>query len=174
MSAQKQNKVLDVTPEELTTIADQEVMKTESRFSDSELRDITSFEDAAALLASKGIDVVFADQQLGNGFAILDDKSKLVGVQIFLIEWNFYEGEFGPFVAAMLAAKFPGTVGLAKYILNDGSTGIYQQLRNYTDQKERQRGMMVKNGLRKSVYDTVDEATGKTKESTTYYLDTSA
>lgn len=164
--------VAEVMPAGMAAKANGEVAVPASRFSDDDLRAITSFDDAAALLAQNELPVVAADQVMGNGFAILDDKSNLCGVPLLFLSWNFNQGEHGPFVSAHVIAQVKGMNVPAKFILNDGSTGIYEQLKAYTDKTSKSAGLLVKRGLRRSDYQYDDN--GTQKNATTFYLDTSA
>lgn len=167
----------------------QEVATTDL-FSAEALRGITSFEDAARMLYLNDIEIVEAGQVIGDGFALLkkDRKNILVGVPLLLLEWNFYPGDYGDtFCAIRLVSRNPdGSAG--KYIINDGSTGIADALKDYTERTGKVTGLMVRNGLRASDYtfcEACDRALkpgeadekhrddGKHSKATTYYLDTS-
>lgn len=137
-----------------------------SVFTEDDYRNVQSFEDAAALL---GDSVDVAEQVLGDGFALLEDKDTLIGVPVILMEWSFNAGDFGDFVSVRLVAKDG-----RKLIMNDGSTGIMAQLRSYTERTGRYHGLAVRRGLRRSDYTFPDPTTGKDKPAKTYYLDTSA
>lgn len=142
------------------------------RFDDNDLRNIQSFDDALKLLADEGHVVAHADQELGNGFSILNDKSNLCGVEMLLLSWNFNQGDMGEFVSVSLVARMPGTNVPAKLVVNDGGTGIYKDLRTYTDRTGKTAGLHIKRGFRRSDYTKVID--GKETGATTYYLDTSA
>jgi hypothetical protein len=124
-------------------------------FDEDALRAIASFDDALALTREYLGEIEEADQVLGDGFSVLkqDDKGRLVGVPLILMEWNFYPGDYGSdFVAVRIAARNEnGTIG--KYILNDGSTGIATMLRRYADRTGKRGGLFVKHGLSVSEYD---------------------
>ena len=142
-------------------------------FSDDELRNITSISDAIKVFEQNlGASIVQASEELGNGFALVDDagKNRLCGVPLFLLSWQFHEGDFGEFVTVYAISNHNGQD--RKYVINDGSTGIYAQLRGFTDRTDRTGGMLVARGLRRSDY-TV-EVEGKSTKATTFYLDTSA
>ena len=122
-----------------------------------------------------GGDVLDASSELGDGFEVLDNKDRVVDVPFVLISWSFStKGKFGEFVSARLV-----TEGNGKYVINDGGTGIYAQLREFTDTHGgRDGGLFVRKGLRKSEY-SVDLPDPKTGEivptpAVTYYLSTSA
>jgi len=98
---------------------------------------------------------------------ILEDKHKLVGVPMAIVRWDFYPGDFGEFVSAWVL-----TGSEDRYIVNDGSSGIYRQLRDLTN-KDGQNAMLVcKHGLRVSKYDK-ELPNGQTiKDAETFYIDT--
>lgn len=152
------------------------------------LRELSSWEDVIALVneVEGGIDDVA--HVLGDGFALLRNKNLLIGQPFLMMEWHFYPGDFGSnFVAARVAVRNPDG-GISKYIVNDGSTGLGEQLAEYTGRTGKRGGLYVKNGLRASEYDFCEEcrtaerdcadptkhkATGEYKKATTFYLDTS-
>lgn len=119
---------------------------------DADLRSIGSYEDALKLAEEVHGNVVDISEELGSGFAILEDKDKLKGVEFVLIQWRFSSGDFGTFVSAGLVTKHG-----EKYILNDGSTGIYESLLEYSQNTKRFGGMKVPKGLRVSEYPTCKE-----------------
>ncbi len=104
-----------------------------SLFSKDELAEIGGFEDAMRLLASKGV-AVESVADYGTGFRLVPDRDNgnLVGIPFALLDWQFNPGAFGPrgFVSVQIVTK-----GGDKLILNDGSTGICQQLHDVTDKR---------------------------------------
>jgi hypothetical protein len=149
-----------------------EVMGGGSAFSRDELMAITSFDEAIRLATEVHGHVTYADQELGDGFALLskDQKNLLCGVPLLLLEWKFRGGDFGNFVTLRVIARNPdGSV--AKYIVNDGSTGIAEQLADYMTNTGRTGGMFVGKGFRRSDYEV--EINGETRDASTFYLDTS-
>lgn len=166
--------VAEVMTDKELSKANSDVAVPTTRFDDEQLLAISNFDDALALLGEQGIALESASDTLGNGFAILKDKGNLIGVELMCLSWQFNKGENGAFVSVNVLAKMPGNSSPAKLVLNDGSTGIYAQLKKYTDRSGRTAGMYVKNGLTRSDYTYEDEKTGETKQATTFYLDTSA
>lgn len=132
-----------------------------------DLRNITDFESAAAALQSVGASIVSSDV-LGDGFSLLEDKDKLIGVPCMFVDWTFSMGDHGEFVSARVVAEMPGKTYM-KYVVNDGGTGIYAQLREMTNRDANARGLFSKRGLRKSTYNHPEFGPG-----TTYYVDTAA
>lgn len=159
----------------MTDTAASEVTIRGPQFTDEELLGIDSFDKAIAL-ASEVLgaeEIVSADEELGNGFAILptDQKHRLCGVPLFFLTWSFHEGEQGEFVSIMVVAR--SQQGTEKWVVNDGSTGICKQLRQYTEKTNKKGGLLVKHGLVRSDYE-YEAPDGSKKPATTYYLDTSA
>jgi hypothetical protein len=161
-----------------------------STFSREDLAGIESFDDALRLASAEFGNVATADQEIGDGFRIAteDDKRKMVGVPLMLLDWSFREGDFADYVSIHAIAAGPDNRAV-KWILNDGSTGICRDLRDYTTKTGRTGGLMVRAGLRASDY-VIDPESGtpltkqqaaeytaqgkRTAPATTFYLDTSA
>jgi len=140
-------------------------------FEVDELAGIKSFDDALALVAEKlgGQEKVgVADQEIGDGFKLLENKDTLIGIEMLLVTWDFHMGDFGEFVSAKVVTRDG-----QKYIVNDGSSGIRDQLMQYSAKKNSQGGLFCRKGLRRSEYKYTDEK-GNETPATTYYLDTSA
>jgi len=145
------------------------------------LREIGSLADARALYAAMyGEDIVEASEELGDGFDRFseDDKRKLVGVPLFVMEWKFStsetvtrDGELVEYVSCRIVGERGGKT--IKAVFADGGTGIYSQLRAYTNRTGRTRGMMVPNGLRVSDYTFTNPMTGEKSPASTYYFDLS-
>ena len=141
-----------------------------------ELQNASTWEDYTKLLSAQGVDLILAHETLGDGFALVKDKNVFVGKPIMFLEWRFNEGDQGEFVSARVICQEQN--GIARYILNDGSTGIYQQLKELSESRNVYGGLAVRNGLRRSdyTYDEIDDKTGEVKQkpATTFYIDTSA
>lgn len=123
------------------------------RWDDAELRGLTDYEQAVKQAADLygGIDDV--SKEIGNGFAVLakDDKARLVGKPFVALFWTFNAGDYGDYFATMFAISPDG----AKFIINDGSSGVYAQLRDYSVTHDgRMGGLSVPAGLRASEYPT--------------------
>lgn len=130
-----------------------------------------AFADAIAYVNEHG-EVFNAGDVLGNGFKILsrEDKATLVGVPLLILTSEGVDtmrmGDYGPFVTLFIV-----TEDGRKFILNDGSTGIRDQMHFYWQKTKRIGGILVKGGLTRSDY-TYEDVDGKTKPATTYYLST--
>lgn len=134
---------------------------------DESLRNISSFSDAMdAALAMGGVEDY---NDFGTGFSVVD-KASLIGQAFVILEWRFHKGDFGVFVSAAAV-----TEDGRKVVINDGSTGICQQLLDVTDQRETrgapnpQANLIVRNGIRASDYTYTDDK-GNEIPATTYYL----
>lgn len=143
---------------------------TKSLFSDEQLAAITSWSDAEKLVASIGVPVENFDDY-GTGFKVLEDKAKLVKEPFVILEHRFSQGDKGTFVSCVIVVKSTNQ----KLIVNDGSTGIRDQLLT-VDAKRTEKGIdvripiVVPNGLRVSEYDYTDEKTGEVSRAKTFYL----
>jgi hypothetical protein len=124
---------------------------------------ITDLSEARAALG-----VVFnASDILGDGSEFITDKNRLVGVSFLVCDWRFIidEKTQREYVNVMVMNERGD-----KARFNDGSTGIYAQLKSVTEQAGVV-GIACKGGLRRSDYTT--EVNGKAEAATTYYLATS-
>lgn len=158
------------------------------KWDDAALKEMDSFESAIALVQAELGGTIVPASELGNGFTVLngDDKVQLVGLPCLFMGWTFNLGDQGEFVSATVVAKGAGG-SLIKAIVNDGSTGIYKQLRQFTEQSGgKQGGLAAANGLRYSEYyvdtdpksptygDVSKVAAEGFKKARTYYIDNSA
>lgn len=139
-------------------------------FSDEELRNLNSLDSVKALLGDK----VATASDLGSGFAVLDtdQKRRLVGVPLLFLFWQFNNGKQGDFVSAHVVQYDPRGQIVGKFVINDGSTGIMEQLREFTNRTGQSQGMFAERGLRASDYTYTDDD-GIDKPATTFYIDTS-
>jgi hypothetical protein len=129
---------------------------------ESVLSRIKSFEDAIAALQAGGASLVdVADY--GTGFDVTD-KAALVDVPFVIVNMRMYEdGQFGEFAILFLV-----TEDGRKCIINDGSTGIRQQVKTMINEGVTG-GVLVRKGLSRSDYKYVDDK-GKETPATTFYL----
>lgn len=121
------------------------------RIKDEALRSVESFDDAVRLAAEVHGVVTDYAEQYGTGFSVID-KSAFVGKTIMLLDWRFSAGDYGSMVSVVAHAK-DGTKG----IINDGSTGVHDQLRDITLADGIHGGLMVPFGLTVSDYPTCKE-----------------
>lgn len=108
---------------------------------------------------------------------ILDTENKgvLVGKPCLFVRWQFNQGDMGEFVSVdVLTRNDDGSE--QRYILNDGSTGIYAELKTLTEKKGVNAGLFARHGLRVSTYDKElvkgDGSIVTLKDCKTYYIDT--
>jgi hypothetical protein len=148
-----------------------EIMGGGSVFDADKLRSLDNFDQALAMVADTFGEIKDASEELGDGFSLVEDKSTLVGKPMILMEWAFRDGDFGTFVSVRAMVKEPNGAP-RKVIFNDGSTGIAEDLADWSIKNNgRMGGMVVHKGLRVSEY--VKEIDGKRTPAKTYYLDTS-
>ena len=125
------------------------------RFDDALLRNVTTYDEAMRLAAAAfgGVDTV--TDHIGNGFALLSghaDKARLVDKGFLILHIGFSQGEYGEFCSVMAVTEKSERV-----IFNDGSTGVFAQLRDLVTETGRHGGFAVPHGLTESVYDTCTE-----------------
>ena len=139
--------------------------KPETPFTTEDYAGIESFDDAMALVEQKMGGVVIDSIDLGDGFSVVENKDTLLGTPLLILAVHFSEGDHGEF-ASCRAVTEDGR----KVVINDGSTGIFAQLKLLQEKRPEIFGapIMCRNGLRKSEYDHPEHG-----RSVTYYLDTS-
>lgn len=115
------------------------------------LRDITTFDQAYELARESYGGVVDASEMLGTGFEVLnsDDKSRLVNVPLIVLDSRIHEGDQGMFCSLVIVTEQG-----ARYVVNDGSTGIYAQVLRLREKTEKEGGWLIRHGLRQSEYAT--------------------
>ena len=137
-------------------------------FDDQQLGQITSIDQALTALADKGLSVS-GIEEFGSGF-VLTEKDQLKGAEMLLLQWRFSDGDFGPFVSVAALTRDGRRV-----IFNDGSSGIYKQLRTVTltrlknGETNMQAGLTATHGLKESTY-TYEDEQGVKRPASTYYL----
>lgn len=148
-----------------------------SSFNEDDLRDGATFDYYAQMTAEAYGPLVDASEVLGDGFGLLtkETKAMLVGIPCLFMEWAFRDGDFGrPFVSVRIVARMPGG-SIGRFIMNDGSTGIADQLAKYTKKTGKLGGLLVAKGLNRSDYEVENpDQPGKMMPATTYYIDTTA
>ncbi len=115
-----------------------------------------------------------SSDQFGDGFTMLEDKDKLLGVPFLILDSSVTaskdftrNGEPTQFVAFRAVTR-PGE----KFIVIDGSTGVCTQLIEWRTKTGRRGGFVCQKGMRKSEYVYRDDK-GDESPATTYYLDES-
>ena len=89
---------------------------------------------------------------------VLSDKDALIDVPFIITKWTFRDGDFGPYVAALVITKDD-----EKFVVTDGSTGIFVQLQAL-HAEGKSGGVFCPKGIRRSDY----EVNGRAAR--TYYL----
>lgn len=136
--------------------------------------DVATPEEMAALFAESGVQVSRGEEITGDYVVIRGESEKTawcnshIGQSLFVVMWNFYDGQNEREFAAMHIVAHDG-----KFIVNDGAQGgMYGQLRQITDTRERSNpksidnrtafaGLMVSEGLRANKPFDWDTRTGK-------------
>lgn len=134
------------------------------------LSNIKTLDDALKALSAAGVNAVEV-KELGTGFEVLENKDQLVGKGMLIMGMSFNKsdkfGEEGEFVSLTIVTEDNG-----KWIVNDGSTGIYAQCKRYSEKGIK--SLICRKGLTRSDYKTevTNVKTGKTDviDATTYYL----
>lgn len=130
------------------------------------LEKMTRLEQFQAYFRDNGIDVNDNDADGIKSLTVFD-KDTLLKRPLLLVRWNFNEGTYGEFVSAEFALE-DGTLG----VLNEGGTGIYQQLKELTAHRTAnghpapQAGRMVKGGLTSTNYFYKDSEKGSGRKPT--------
>lgn len=121
------------------------------RMDEDQLRAVESFDQAFALAADVWGGVVDAGELLGTGFDILnsEEKSQLLNVPFVVLDSAVHDGEQGEFCSVVVVTEKG-----ARFILNDGSTGIHAQVLKLREKTAKNGGWLIRNGLRKSEYPT--------------------
>ena len=108
-----------------------------------------AFADAVAIAEQLYGSVQELAEEFGSGFQLIETKAALVGKKFLLLKWNFTQGDYGVYVSAAVVTAEGG-----KYIINDGSTGVCQQLHEYSVKHGKFGGFIASRGLRESTYAT--------------------
>lgn len=120
---------------------------------DDELSEIKSFEDAANLLKDVGA-VIVDVTEYGTGFKVVE-KDSLVGVPFVILSATFREGDYGDDGYVSIEAV---TKNNDKVVINDGSSGIRDQMRRIVAQRHKagvnmpDAGIVCPDGLTRSDY----------------------
>lgn len=115
------------------------------------LREISTFDQAYALAAESYGGVVDASDLLGTGFEVLnaEEKSRLLNVPLIVLDSRIHDGEQGEFCSLVVVTEQG-----ARYIVNDGSKGIFAQVHRLREKTNKEGGWLIRHGLRQSEYAT--------------------
>jgi hypothetical protein len=175
-----------ITAEEVE--ASRQEIEVSTRFSQEALANLETWDDALRLATTEfgGVILAHEDKDLGTGFRLTDDdeKYRLIGVPILLLDWRFNPGDFGDDFVSIQAMTQDEAGKASKLIINDGGSGICRDLKTYTKKTGRMGGLICRRGLRVSEYDTIADKdhpdngkpaprdyVGKTGKGKTFYLD---
>lgn len=162
-----------------TLVIPSDYQNSNNRIPDEVLNKLTDTSAVAEFFESQNAELEDYADEYGSGFEILERKDKLVDVPFLVVSWTFNtskdypnpDGTPGVFVTAYVITEKGD-----KYIVNDGSTGIRNDLYRVTELR-RQKGsqnsqtaLMVRKGLRRSDYNYVNPKTGEVSKATTFYL----
>lgn len=134
------------------------------------LRDLDTFDAALALAEQEFGDISDANEVIGSKFLRLKDKRVLVDTPFLVLyvsfpaSSRFNNPETGE--PARFANAHVITEDGRRFIIVDGSTGLYPQLEEWALRSGRNGGLLVKGGLRESTYPLPDGS----GEGVTYYL----
>lgn len=120
----------------------------------ADVQNLHTLEDIERYFAAQGVELS-AGEEISDGFEKLENKDRLIGTPIILIDWRelWSDENAGYFHTIRLM-----TAAGEKYRISDGSTGISAQLREITEvrtndpRKLPNAGLIVKDGLTKSEY----------------------
>ena len=170
--SQKSNEVAEV-------MSDGELAGKLKTLSDDAALAIRSVDDLMAAVAAEygnGVEMLDVADVVGDGFVLLDrsQKDRLVSVPFVIVDWRFidsdkFQRDGKPLSFATIRVI---TDSGQKFRINDGSTGIYQQLKTVTERTGRNQLMKVAGGLTRSDYEV--EIDGVVSTAQTYYLNTGA
>lgn len=149
----------------------------EKVISSAQYKSISSFEDAMRLVEDTFGQEIYSAADLGDGFDLLPskDKAQLLGVPLLVMSANFSRskenvdpttGEMREFVSLRIVTKDG-----RKLIVNDGSSGIAEQVRMMWNMVPGSKGKPIygPKGLRVSEYNHPEHGPSKT-----FYLDTAS
>jgi hypothetical protein len=125
--------------------------------------EVGNWDEAVAALGN----VVFnSTEEFGDG-SVKVGKEQLLGVRFLLLEFTFHVDKKTnrEYVNVLLMAE-----NGKKAWFNDGSTGIYRQLKHFEKKRMLTGGILCESGLRVSEYEHTDERTGEVSMASTYYL----
>ena len=145
-----------------------------NQLTDETLNGLTSVDDALKALKVTSPDDLAWDS---SPWAVID-KDKLVGRAFLAVQWKFHQSKeyIGSEYVSVYVITQDSLNGETNFVLNDGSTGIYRQLRALTDSRLKMKhanpysGALVKGGLKLSEYDRTNDAGEIIGKGKTYYL----
>jgi hypothetical protein len=150
------------------TVVPVEGQRVERLLDDDTLRNAHTPDDVLAMLSAMGVTV-----ERASDFELIKDKNELIAKPMILIQWSFIPSDTfgGEYVAVQAFVKGDNR----KVVFTDGSTGIKEQLKQWTQKKlseglppERAHaGIDANAGLRRSDYKASD---GAAADGSTFYI----
>lgn len=165
-------------PEEWTGDVEQQDVE----LSEDVVTNFDSFEQALSFFQNR-TGVVNVGDVAGDGYVLTRDKEVLLNIPLLLIDWKELED---PETQRRYASMRIITSDGRKFRINDGSTGIFQQLKQIRDKYNLTTGIAVPKGFFKSEYfiddetrkiippDKVDGWSKPKSKAATYYLNQSS
>ena len=152
-----------------------EIVKLTATFTDEIIGQIHTWDELGEYISQQDIMLEHINSY-GSGLTVLDNKDRLVDVPFMILDYRFHDGKQGEFVSVAIMTKLPILVNgeaQSKLVLNDGSTGIKDQLKRIENDRinkgnDVRRPIYCPKGLRKSEYEI--EIDGELTEATTYYI----
>jgi hypothetical protein len=111
---------------------------------------VNPFEAAMQEAQARYGEIVRASDVLGDGFTLIDDATPLIGQPFLLFDWKFLHGAYDGDFATMRIVTAAGTC----YRYNDGGTGVFATLKDFSDRFGQTGGLYVGSGFRQSQYTT--------------------
>jgi hypothetical protein len=144
---------------------------------DNVMWDLNSVEDLDEYFADQGGIIEFK----GSPFTLIrkDEKGMLENQPFTVVDTRWYESkQFGNMVVAVMLITDDPIKGENKFLFNDGSTGVRQQMEAMVTHTKRRGGFRCPRGLRASHYTVWDKVDldgapmkdAKEIEATTYYI----
>lgn len=139
--------------------------------------DINSVDDLDAYFADQGGIIEFK----GSPFTLIrkEDKGMLEDRPFTVVDTRWYESkQYGNLVVAVMILTDEAINGENKFLFNDGSTGVRQQMEAMVTHTKRRGGFRCPRGLKPSNYKVWDKTDldgnpmegAKEIEATTYYI----
>lgn len=178
MAQGKELAVKKANPTELETRLSNEDLIAFSKADNPEnatLRGLTDLDSVLRFLESEYGGVADVAEHIGDGFAMVDDKGQLVGREMVLIHWKFNESSYKD--ASGVAVPFVFVRAMTRdgqrVMFVDGSSGVRDELLEFSSRTGQFGALHLHRGLRRSDYEYTDPITGAISPATTFYLDTS-
>lgn len=159
--------------EEMVSTSTGEIVSSDQVFQNAKGMDYVpkSWEEMEAFFAEEGGILTFE----GSAYQVID-KARLVGVPFMIADIRIWTStEFGRDVASICILTKDKIDDRDHFVINDGSTGIFEQVKGMVERSGRKAGILCPNGLRASEYeklvvDPFGNDPDKNIRATTYYV----